>query len=246
MNEPFVYSLEPEMCSVDFMGRWQPGSIFRAMQEAGEGHCRLLRLTFEELRRLGLAWVLTRAHVQMDEYPRLGQKVTVRTWPGATRHTFFPRYYTFESDGRAMGRASVLYVLLDLETRKIAPPSRLEGEIPGYDLPAPLPFPGAIRRLEGESRSVSYTPVYTDFDMNGHVNNTRYIDWYMNLFPYEKHERETLRDLLVHYHYEIRPEESLLFQLCSQGNTSVMQGMSGDRACFAIEGTWRSRAPESP
>ena len=51
-NEPYVYETVLDMCSVDFTGHWQPGAIFRAMQEAGDGHCHVLDLTFERLRGL--------------------------------------------------------------------------------------------------------------------------------------------------------------------------------------------------
>ena len=241
MQEPFVYKLKSDMCSVDFTGHWQPGSVLRAMQEAGEGHCRRLHLTFEELRRKGVAWVLTRAKVQMDDYPMLGQEVTVRTWPGKTRHTFFPRYFTFEADGREVGRASSLFVLLDLQTRKIALPSRLDGEVPAYDIPPALPFPGNIQNLEAEPSRVDYTPVYTDFDMNRHVNNTRYVDWFMNQFPYERHERAVVSELLVHYYFEVTPHEPVTFVTREEGGVCVTQGVHGERVCFAIEGKWRER-----
>ena len=68
-NEPYVYEITLDMCSVDFTGRWQPGAVFRAMQEAGDGHCHVLNLTFERLRGLGVAWVLSRARLHMDDYP---------------------------------------------------------------------------------------------------------------------------------------------------------------------------------
>lgn len=88
-NEPYVYETVLDMCSVDFTGHWQPGAIFRAMQEAGDGHCHVLDLTFERLRGLGVAWVLSRARLHMEEYPMLGQHVAVRTWPGKTKHHVF-------------------------------------------------------------------------------------------------------------------------------------------------------------
>lgn len=71
-NEPYVYETVLDMCSVDFTGHWQPGAIFRAMQEAGDGHCHVLDLTFERLRGLGVAWVLSRARLHMEEYPGAG------------------------------------------------------------------------------------------------------------------------------------------------------------------------------
>ncbi len=188
-HQPFVYETTLDMCSVDFTGSWQPGAVFRTMQEASDGHCHLLHVTFEEVRSLGLAWVATRGHLQMDRYPTFGQKVTVNTWPGKTRHMFFPRYYTFAVDGEVIGRAAMVYVLIDLETRKIALPARLGSALPEYDIPAPLPFPGNLRAIDAPARTTAYSPLYTDLDMNGHVNNTRYVDWFMNQFPADWHQK---------------------------------------------------------
>ena len=240
-NEPYVYEITLDMCSVDFTGRWQPGAVFRAMQEAGDGHCHVLNLTFERLRGLGVARVLSRARLHMDDYPTLGQRVTVRTWPGKTKHMFFPRYFTFEAEGKTLGCASTLYVLMDLEERRIAPASRLDGPMPEYDIPAPLPFPGNLRALDGMVRRHEYLPVYTDLDMNQHVNNTRYVDWFMNQFPVEKHRRQMLGDLLVHYNAEVVPEETLIMEVCEAENASTLRGLNGDTVCFAVEGAWRDR-----
>lgn len=241
MNEPFAYKTTLDMCSVDFTGRWQPGAAFRAMQEAANGHCRLLNLSFEELRELGLAWVLTRARLQMDEYPVLGSEVTVRTWPGATRHMFFPRNFVFEANGKALGRASMLFVLLDLETRRIAPPSRLGRDMPAFDIPAPLPFPGNLRAVDAPAVERGYTPVYMDLDMNGHVNNTRYVDWFMNQFAPERHAKQMVSDLLVHYNFEVLPGETLTLSLTDGGGRSALHGRRGDTVCFGVEGAWKDR-----
>lgn len=240
-NEPFAYSLTLDMCSVDFTGCWQPGAIFRAMQEAANGHCERLNLSFERLRELGIAWVLTRAHLKIDEYPVYGQKVTVRTWPGATRHMFFPRYHTFEADGRTLGCAASLFVLLDLETRKIALPSRLGEAMPDYNIPAPLPFPGNLSTFDTPAVTREYSPVYMDLDMNGHVNNTRYIDWFMNQFPVEHHRQKQLSDLLVHYNFEVTPEEPITFSIQEKENASLLHGLKGDKVCFGVEGAWQAR-----
>lgn len=242
MNEPFAYKTTLDMCSVDFTGHWQPGAVFRAMQEAADGQCRLLHLTFEELRTLDVAWVLTRAHLQMDEYPVLGQTVTVRTWPGATRHMFFPRYFLFEADGKTIGRASTLFVLFDLETRKIALPSRLGRDMPVFDLPAPLPFPGNLIAVDAPAVEHSYTPVYMDLDMNAHVNNTRYVDWFMNQFAPERHKKQMVSDLLVHYNFEVLPGEALTLSLADNGEHSTLYGRHGDTVCFGVEGAWKNRA----
>lgn len=239
--EPFVYQTTLDMCSVDFTGAWQPGAIFRAMQDAANGHCHLLHLTFEEMRKLGVGWVMTRAHLQMDRYPVYGDTVTVKTWPAKTRHMFFPRNFVFEVNGEEVGRAVELFVLMDMETRKIALPGRLPAGLPVYDLPDALPLPGNLKTLDTPASAQPYTPVYMDLDMNGHVNNTRYVDWFMNRFPVEKHQKALLHELLIHYNAEVLPHESVTLSLCEDGDTSVLRGLNGETLCFGVEGTWRAR-----
>ncbi|MDD3334261.1 MAG: thioesterase [Eubacteriales bacterium] len=241
MDQPFQTEVTLDMSDVDFTGHWQPGAIFRAMQYASNLHCDTLNLTYEHMLQQGLAWVLNRARLVMDEYPVLGDTVTIHTWPTQNRHTFFPRQYTFHCHGREIGRATTLYVLLDIATRKIAPPSRMESPVPSYDIAPPLPLPGNISLPQAQPESLSYLPVYTDFDMNRHVNNTKYIDWFMNRFPTERHDREELADLLIHYNFEIRAGELMTLCLWNQENHSVLHGLNGDQVSFAIQGLWRPR-----
>lgn len=230
-----------DMCQVDFTGHWQPGAIFRAMQNVSSEHCESYGLGYETLRAQGVAWVLTRALVSMESYPELGDRVTVLTWPTANRHSFFPRHYAFEINGRRLGCATALYVLMDLESRRIAPPARLPGTVPDCQIPAPLPLPGNLSVLGGEPETREYTPVYTDYDMNRHVNNTRYIDWFMDSFPYEHHQRRELSQILIHYNREIHPGEPVCLSLKSEACCSVLHGEHEGEACFSIQGTWRNR-----
>ena len=240
MQQPFETTFTPDMCSVDFTGRWQPGSVFRAMQEAAGAHCDTLGLSYRALQAQGLAWVLSRARVQMDVYPELGQPVRVQTWAGATRHLFFPRHYRFYAGGAEIGRASTLYVLLDIASRKITLPSRLMRDLPVFDLPAPLSVPGTVRPREASQRH-DYRPVYTDLDMNGHVNNTRYIDWLMNLIPVEEHARFFVSELLVSYNSEVVPREPLRLELAASGDVRQLSGWQEDTLCFVAEGHFRAR-----
>lgn len=71
---------------------------------------------------------------------------------------FFPRYYTFETEGRTLGCASTLFVLMDLDERKIAPVSRLGEAMPEYDIPAPLPSPAICARWTARSRAMNTCP----------------------------------------------------------------------------------------
>ena len=69
------------------------------------------------------------------------------TWPGVANRLMCPRYFTFETeDGRSLGRASTLWMLLDLDKHTLAPVSRLGRDFPDTaSLGEALPLPGRIR-----------------------------------------------------------------------------------------------------
>lgn len=241
MQQPFSQNILLQTSMVDVNGRWQPGSIFRVMQEVSGAHAEGFGLGRQPLMDAGIAWVLTRASLQMDEYPCYGQTVTVKTWPGKGRHAFFPRHYTFEVNGREIGRSTTLYVLMDIEQRKMAHPDRLPGQLPEYDIPAPLPTPGAIPQLAAEPVVRTHQVRYTDLDFNGHVNNTRYVDWFADCFDWQEHCSMELSEVTVHFLQEIRPGEEVTLTLRREGNTAVLLGEADGTQRFQMKGVWRER-----
>ena len=57
----------------------------------------------------------------------------------------------------------------------------------------------------GRSRSVCFT----DLDVNGHMNNTRYLDWIMDLLPSGFHQDHAIKDLTLCYMNEAREGQDL-------------------------------------
>ena len=50
---------------------------------------------------------------------------------------------------------------------------------------------------------------YTDLDMYMHVNNARYIDWVLNLFPEEMHRKFSISSFLIEFLSEVRYAEEI-------------------------------------
>ncbi len=226
---------------VDANTEWKIGNIFIAMQEAGGEQCELHNLGINAMRSQNLAWVITRAHLHLDVTPRLGQKVTLRTWPKPPKHAFFPRYYQFDVDGKPAGCASMLYAQLDLTTRRMAKPWLGGNEELTCDLTPPLPLPGNVPPLTAPVESFSRVARYSDLDINGHVNNARYLDWYCDCYPMEHHQTCRVSDVLIHYDREITPGAEVALALQQQDNRGVLRGDSNGLPCFVISANWMKR-----
>lgn len=243
MIEPlFETSFTLRAPDVDLYGRMKADALLTRLQEAAGDHANLLGAGFSALRQRGIAWVLSRMALEMDCWPILGQRVTLRTWPGKTRLGLFPRYFMLEDEsGAQLGRASSLWVLLDLDQRQMVQPQSCGITVAeNLTLTPPMPAPGKIRPLEEAKEQLrQYAPVYGDFDINGHVNNTRYTAWLCDLFPAEWYQHRCIRSLLIHYHNEILPGQPLQLALRQQGDRFTLTG-SGDSEFFALSGNWRA------
>ena len=237
-----TFTLRTRDC--DLNGQWRPGAILESMQEAAGMHSMLLGCGREELIRRNMVWVLSRCELHMERYPAAGEKVTVHTFPTPTRICFFPRYYIFTDDhGGMIGKAGTLWLLLDVGTRHMLPPGDVGKLIPdNKDLSIPMNLPATVGNLQGEEFVSEYTPVYTDLDVNGHVNNTRYADWLCNALGINLMTAFEPERLILNYNREILPENKVTLRRILRGNEFRLSGkLADDVSAFEIGGTLRKR-----
>ena len=147
----------------DLKGTWRLSAVLEAMQEAAGAHSLLLGCGRDELLRKNIVWVLSRSELHINRYPRIGERITLHTFPMPNRICFFPRYYVFTDEhGELIGKAGTLWLLLDTQTRRMLPPGDIAHLIPdNRDLAIPMNLPATVGNLQGEEFITEYTPVYT-------------------------------------------------------------------------------------
>ena len=209
MEPIYVQNFTVEDSCVDRYGRMKPSSILYVAQEMGGRHSALMSLDYDSLARRNLFWAVTRHRVQVTRMPMLGETLRVETWPLPTTRAAFPRsVVAYDTQGNEVFRCITLLVLMDLDTRKMIVPGKsgimVVGTLRGNELPAPG---GLIPRPLGTQRS--RTVSFTDLDRNGHMNNTRCMDWIADLLPSQFHEAHTITDFTVCYLAEAKEQQEL-------------------------------------
>lgn len=189
----------------DLNARMKPSAILEVMQEAAGQHSERLGLGRSALLAKNTAWVLTRVEVDMDRYPAFEETFSVETFPMPVRRCFFPRYFIFrDSNGIEIGRAATLWVLLDLGTRSMTKLDVVKALMPdNSDLLAPLGLPAAVTEVSGTLQTEMRQPRYTDLDFNGHVNNTRYLDWCCDALGIDTMRGAYLKHFAVNFDAEV-------------------------------------------
>ena len=71
-----------------------------------------------------------------------------------------------------------------------------------------LSVPGSILPRDMGEESLR-TVRFTDLDLNGHMNNCRYLDWVEDLLPSSFHARHQIREFTLCYLSELREGEQL-------------------------------------
>ena len=235
-----VFTVRATDCDIN--RRMRPAALFIAMQEGGERHAFSLGLGYDAMMARGLFFVLARIHVRFDRAPRCGEKVVHTTWPGTSNRFFCPRFHTFTlEDGTPLASAGALWVILDVEHRRIVSPITAALPFPDTaDIPSPIDLPTRLPQM-GEAMSVfSRCPVYSDYDINGHVNNTRYIGWLCDALGNSTLKDHYLGDFVAGYEKEIRTDDPLGIALSRQDDrfTFLVTSQGGEKH-FVAGGTLR-------
>jgi acyl-ACP thioesterase len=241
-RKPPEWQTEQEICSydVDPHRTVRLPALCRFMQEAAFHHAEQLGLGRTFLTEEKLGWVLSRQRIAVGRLPKWGEQVSIRTWPSGRDKLFFYRDFEItDGAGARILAASNAWTLIEMETHGRAHPGRyLTVEIPEM----PGVFDSKLRRLRSVDGAVadSVAVTYGDLDVNGHVNNVRYIEWILNSLPQSFHEAHCLQALELNF-----LAEAVYGQTVLVGSTESRPGQfdhvirSGETELFRAQSIWR-------
>lgn len=201
------FHIEPS--AVDCFGRLKPSMLLLYAQEVAGHHSDLLSLTYDGLAARGLFWAIIRNRVQITRLPNEGETITLETWPMPTTRTAYPRStVAYDEQGNELFRSVSLWVLMDLNSRAMILPGKsgviVEGTLRGTELASPRSL--APKPLNS---SRSRMVCFNDLDKNRHMNNSRYLDWIMDLLPSTFHQNHPVKDFTLSYMNEAREGQTL-------------------------------------
>ncbi len=194
---------------VDRFGKLKLSTLLYFAQEVAGKHFDRIAMTYEQLAEKGMFWAIIRQRVRITRLPVSGETIRVETWPMPNTRVAFPRCVVArDAEGNELFQVLSLWVLMDVNTRAMILPGKsgiaLPGTIRGYELPAPTSLP-AKTLLNHRNRTVCFT----DLDRNGHMNNTKYLDWIADLLPSEFHQSHSPAEFTVCYLSEAREGQEL-------------------------------------
>ena len=209
MEALFAKNCHISPTDVDRFGRLKASRILALIQDVSGDHSDLLGTNREALMEKGLFWAVIRHRVQITRHPGVGETLRLETWPMPTTRTAFPRStIAYDEEGNECFRSISLWILMDANTRAMVLPGKSGVEVAGHLRGCELSVPGSIIPREMGEEDLR-TVRFTDLDINGHMNNCRYLDWVEDLLPSTFHAHHRIREFTLCYISEIREGEQL-------------------------------------
>ena len=199
MKPVFKTQYTVEGVHLDCYGRLKPSAILYFAQEVAGKHCVDLAVDWDTLAKKHLFWAVIRHRVQIARLPVAGETITVETWPMPTTRVAYPRsMVAYDENGCELFRSISLWVLMDTDTRAMILPGKSGIAVAGTTRGTELAVPGSLvpKTL---ANAVTRQVGYTDLDRNGHMNNTRYLDWIDDLLPSAFHARHPVKEFTLCY-----------------------------------------------
>ncbi len=166
---------------VDRDARLRLPAVFKLLQEAAIKHADQFDAGARAMVSRGESWVLNRVAAAITRYPKYEEPLRIETWSSGIRgFKGFRDFRVHAADGPIVS-ASSLWLYVALRTRSLTRvPETIAQAFPTRPGPVFRPEIDKLRLVPPNPSATHQTRVsirYSDFDGNGHVNNTAYLDY---------------------------------------------------------------------
>lgn len=216
---------------VDFKGYLKLSTLFTYFQDIAGLHSLNLGMGRQVLyEKYGVIWVLVRMRADIIEYPKWNDIISIETWPQKPGRIGFDRdFLVKDKEGNIVIRAVSTWVVIDIESRKFKNPKSVQAEYPPVIEERAIECRLGGLKASGELELSYKRPVmYSDIDINRHLNNTKYLDFIMDSFTLKEHENHRVKSVEINYSQEALPGATLSIYTDTKNiksNTIYMEGL---------------------
>ena len=182
-----------------------PSLILLSLQVSGSQSAQLGVSDKEILEKYNLVWIITEYDIDVIRLPRFAEDITIETEALSYNRLFCYRRFTiYDESGQAIIQMLASFALMDRDSRKV------HSVDPEMVAPYQSEFSKKIIRgpkytdLDNPT-SKDYHVRFYDLDMNGHVNNSKYLDWIFEVMGADFLMDHIPQKINLKYVKEVRP-----------------------------------------
>lgn len=203
----FKHKFEVGLNNINPNYRMTDKAILECFENIAAMHSDSIQNGLEDINQRNLTWVLIEWVLDVQDRPKYGDKISVRTWvkPSLTRYIY--RDFEIRVHGKVCVRATSKWAIIDTQTKTIVRAGKdlleayqpeAEDAIVNYTL-------GRLSILDKYSLNKKVSLRKSDIDMNQHVHNLNYLDIIAELMDFG----EQFNYLRIVYKKEIKYDDKI-------------------------------------
>ena len=219
-------------------------SVARYLQEMATQHAIHLNLGFEDMLKENRAWVLAQMLISINRFPKFTEEYSITTWSNGPEGRYAMRDFVIhDAAGEKIGGASSTWFVIDIDEKNIC---RLDNYFPGYDYEQ-VEFvlgrkPERVKVAPSADIEEHARVRFSDLDINGHMNNVRYLDHIIDMIPQSFRMQHELFEIEMNFLKESRLDQKLRAGLVkgSQENEFLHYIFNEDegKTAFSARSSW--------
>ena len=206
-------------------------TLLDVAQEIAGDHAEELGCDFETMIKQDLIWVIVRNYVEIIKKPINFKEIEVVTYPLKPRFVEFNRETEFYHDGELFAVSRSTWMVINIKDFSVKAPDFFKDfdDDLGY-------FKRRIRKLpvieKSQLQKVKEAEVlYSMLDHNGHMNNTKYVDFYLDIFRPEF----SVKTLQIEYIKQSFLDDKLSLYIKENEGKRYLSGYKDDELKFYME-----------
>lgn len=215
--------------------------LMRWLQEISIAHTEALGAGRAKTLDKGALWVVCRVRLEVEKLPCYDDEITLSSWAGDTMRVLFPRYYEMtDESGTPLVKASAVWLLMDAKKRKMVFPENYDVVVPGIRTGREIPLSFGVSLGEQE-KTKRFKVAYSQVDINGHMNNAKYLDCMDDVLGKDYLASHALKTLEVEFKSEIKYGASVRLEYTLDKDDLTMIGYVRKRPCFELKASFAKR-----
>lgn len=197
-------------------------------------------MSFYEMQKNAQAWVLSRIRIEIDQMPKWGDVVTVRTWIEYLDNGRSIRNIQMDLNGKKMAGASSLWAVLNTDLRKNEPLAINSDHLTRYpDLKATAqPFDRVNYTIDTQLITEKKV-VLSDLDIVNHVNNVKYLEWCLDAYDPTKIFGQQIQSIDMNFLRELNIGDQISLEKAEHDNQTLFTVIKNKKVSFAAQIQWK-------
>jgi acyl-ACP thioesterase len=211
MKQIWEENLKIRYNETDINNRLKVKSIFDMLQNSATSHAEDMQIGWKNLLNTGLFWILSWIKLEIDTYPKFDDEIIIKTWlKGNYKFYALRDFLLYDKNGNLFCRATTAWLLINSKSKRITDLNNLPFEMPYFGGGHALDIVPEKILIENKKENAYMKKIcYSDLDLNYHVNNAKYVEIILNIYPEKFHLENRIKSITVTYLSETKSNEEL-------------------------------------